>query len=218
LAVGLALALSGCGGPTAPKPRPVTKAQAERLAEVLFRDGGAGGAHVHATVPLSSAGAATIDGDVDWTHGLGTATVTIRVPAAAQPRSERVAWSAATIATPAPDGGWSVTGMQPDASPLQRALVALVRLAADRPEDTRQLVDHDARYLGTETIDGHALDAFTGPAGDGVDTRYVLAADGTLRRAYLRTADGVMVIDVTEPGPRVLSIDEGLVTRLSVTK
>jgi hypothetical protein len=110
---------------------------------------------------------------------------------------------------------------------LQRALVALMKLSADRPENPQLLVNNDARYLGTETIDGHALDVFTGPRVDGdgsvrdaddVGTRYVLAADGTLRRAYLRTPDGVVVIDVTEPGPRVLPIDEGLATRLTAAK
>lgn len=57
-------------------------------------------------------------------------------------------------------------------------------LVSDRPENAQLLRQSDARFLGTQQIDGTELSVFRLPSSDGSggQTRMWLDADGALRR------------------------------------
>jgi len=68
------------------------------------------------------------------------------------------------VPTPAPTAAWRTAAMDGD-DPLDAALLLTLNLASDRPENPVLLQQNGARWVGSGSVDGTAVDVFTAPAG-----------------------------------------------------
>lgn len=183
-------------------PKPLTASQAALLAVVQFNAHRAGMLAVRGTV-ADKAQSVTINGWINTAKATGYALVD--APQAAHPGAFLTEWNAEqvraqdTTATaaplPPPTSGWQSATLNPKASTLAAAQVLLVSLAANRPDNPQLLVQSNARFLGTGTVNGTAVSIMSGPVlkgqGGGKSSfRYWVGADGNLLRLQA-TLDGV---------------------------
>ncbi|MFC0629185.1 hypothetical protein [Kribbella deserti] len=185
------LGLAGCGRAAEPEPapasRPVSVAEAERLAVVRFNNYDRRWAAFRMTVPGDPR--FELDGRVDWGGHLGYARISS--PTAG---TGLIKWSLGSLAIRtgavaglpgrAPADGWRVRPLQASRSSLDVALALVLNLAADRPENPLLLRQNGARWVGTTTTGGQSLDIFTGPAEGGRESKlkYYVDATGRLHR------------------------------------
>lgn len=182
-------------------PRPLTGAQAERLAMFQFNAYQAGMLAVTGTVVADQS--VTINGWVDTSKGHGYALV--QAPEAKHPGAFLAEWTASEISAqdftgskaplPPPDSGWQSTALNTKASPLAAAQALLVSLSSDRPDNAQLLVQSGAEWLGSDTIDGTKVDIMSGPVAASSKNkqssfRYWIDDDGNLLRVQA-LLDGV---------------------------
>ncbi|WP_033340314.1 hypothetical protein [Catenuloplanes japonicus] len=211
-AAGLLGGLGSCApAGSAPAARPLSAAEAERLAGMRVRNHTDGAAGVTATIGTQL----RAEGWVDWQRQL--AYLRITRPGAASALIQAVPGLVATITEPGSAGGgqagngppptdppageWRVRAVVPgndtsDAtSSMDGVLNLLFGASATRPDAAETLRAGDSRWLSSDEQDGDVVDVFLGPAVPptqdapqqrltdmGGAVRYWLARDGGLRK------------------------------------
>ncbi|MFG2292820.1 hypothetical protein [Streptomyces sp. NPDC048603] len=199
------LALTACssrGGADekAPEPRPLTAEEADRVALARFTTYRRGTGEVTAAIP-SRGRTVTLTGRIDWRRHRGYAEIR---DDAEPPARELVHWTTAAVAVHPgwpgglpdrpPASGWQVHRLVPRGSALDSALVLLLQLGADRPDNAQLLARSDARRLRDDRIGKTPVMVVAGPGAPGAptgsgrlgNTRYWIDADGTLLRFKAR--------------------------------
>lgn len=139
------------------------------MAAVRFRNFNQGTRAVDGTIVGESATYA-LQGWIDFTNQRGYARV---APSDSVPPFLAV-WDATGAAVytgdveelmtdPAPTGGWVPLPLSAESGPVPKALLSLILLASDRPDNPQLLRQNGARYLGTEHIDGDQAEHYSGP-------------------------------------------------------
>jgi hypothetical protein len=182
LTASLTLALAGCATtgaePTADNPRPLTASEAERLALVRFVNHQRGRGALAATVP-SGGHDFTVTGHVDWREHRGYAKAAT-TGADGTPIGFLVLWTLTTIdvhpnwtadlpAQPPPTG-WNRRPLNARSNPVDAALLLVLNLAADRPDNAQLLNQSDARWLRAERLGDTDTMVVTGPSSAGPGT------------------------------------------------
>ncbi|MFI5838337.1 hypothetical protein ACIA8K_01280 [Catenuloplanes sp. NPDC051500] len=211
-AAGLLGGLGSCApAGSAPAARPLSAAEADRLAGMRVRNHRDGTAGVTATIGDQL----RAEGWVDWRRQLAYLRVTR--PGAASALVQAVPGLVATVTEPGsggragtgsppvdpPAGDWRVRAAVPgtDDNSATASMDGLLNLlfgaASTRPDAAGTLRASDSRWLGSEKADGDVVDVFLGPAVPpaqastppptsladmGGGVRYWLARDGGLRR------------------------------------
>lgn len=197
--------IAACSAQSTPnaddEPRPLTGTQAERLAIYRFNAYRDGMRAVTGTVVGDQS--VTINGWLDTTEGRGYGIV--HAPDARNPGSFLSEWTASQVSArdfsgtaaplPPPDTGWQTTTLNPKASTLAAAQALLVSLSSDRPDNAQLLVQSGAQWLGSDTVNGTAVDIMSGPvAADSGNKqssfRYWIDDDGNLLRLQAQL-DGI---------------------------
>jgi hypothetical protein len=213
LALTLLLLLGGtaCTQERPPAPASIAPAlttrQAELLALTRFTNYRRGAAKVTVDIPVQGH-TARLTGRLDWRHSTGFAVLQGSGGVLGHGRhllrwnratvSVRHNWTGALPQSPPPDG-WIQRGLTPSASDIDTALLLLLNLAADRPDNPQLLVRSGARHLGQEKTEGVPVTVFAGPSGTLPQaaspeathpapgrTRYWIDANGRLRRFSAR--------------------------------
>ncbi|MBE1877856.1 hypothetical protein [Myceligenerans pegani] len=150
--------------------RPVTVAEAERLANVRFRNFDAGSRKVTAMY-TDQGHEVTLKGWFDYTTHTGYGLVS----ADGRP-SARVVWDGRVIATTSGDrlgkpqtslDGWRVGKLDPLSSPLAVVLTVLAGLGADRPENPLLIRQGGALWLREDAVGERPVTVFAGPVSPG---------------------------------------------------
>ncbi len=166
--------------PTAPLS--LTSQQAERLAVARFNayDDGVRAFEAALTDGVTSA---TASGWVDYREHVGYALV-VSTPVAGSgtspaPTPFLTTWNLAEVATqsttaptpplPIARAGWQTLPLRPDSSFLASALLVLVNLGNDRPDNPQLLMQTGARWLRADSVNGTQVDVMSGPAASSPD-------------------------------------------------
>ncbi|WP_334150201.1 hypothetical protein [Microbacterium sp.] len=201
-------------------PRPLTTAEAERLAVARFLN--VEGRGVRFTTSFdASEGAVELRGVLDFGDDVGTANASI------DGAPEVIQWDADTVLrwqdagggasppTSLPEGQAVSRRLDPSTSVLDLMLCLLSSLGADQPADAAVLQQSGARWLRTDEVDGTAVDVVAGPrsggrAGDAGRTRYWIDAGGRLLRFEADLASGWVAVRLdadafrpVEPSPQL---------------
>ncbi|MFE5593444.1 hypothetical protein [Streptomyces sp. NPDC056549] len=200
------LALTACSGPTAPDtknsgPRPLTADEADRVALARFTTYRRGTGNVTMTIP-SQGRTITLTGRVDWRRHLGYAELRND---AEPPARELVQWTITDVTTRPhwtgglpkrpPTTGWETHRLTPHHSPLDTALILLLNLGADRPDNAQLLARSSARLVRRDQVAGAPVIVVAGPAAPNTaaaarsplgNTRYWIDRDGRLLRFQAR--------------------------------
>ena len=153
-------------------PKPLNGKQAVRLANALYRNYTAGGAHFAAGVPARRGGVRVLQGAISWKLHVASAVYEGLAGTSEKPR--RIVWSPSLVV----ESG--VPGLAPAARKARRAgvhfvarpldpqssgfdsVLALVNgFAATRPENPLLLQQGKARYLGKELIGGVVCERYS---------------------------------------------------------
>lgn len=200
--------LMSCARPDA-MPRELNTTEAERLALVRFVNYESRTASVTASVP-SSAGKLVLDGRVDFVEHVGY--MTMRTEGRTDAGSAGLLqWNPQKLAfrqgagqqavDPAPAADWALRPLGRAGSDLDTALMLLVNLAQDRPDNAQLLQQSSARWLREDKVGDTRVDVFEGPQKPGQDAagrlRYWVGGDGRLHRleARIGAREEVAVID-----------------------
>ncbi|MEV7612007.1 hypothetical protein [Streptomyces sp. NPDC089799] len=201
------LALGGCTTGTsaddrAALARPLTAAEADRAALARFTTYRRGTGDVTMTIPYRGT-TVTLTGRVDWRRRLGYAEVGSGGNLTAR---ELIQWNQHTVvALPRwsgglpeqpPAGGWQPHRITPHASPLDAALLLLMGLGSDRPDNAQLLARSSARWIKDDHIGTTPVTVFAGPGSPGAssdpnkpgNTRYWIDGEGNLLRFSARAA------------------------------
>jgi hypothetical protein len=197
-AMAAALVLAGCGS-SPPQPRALSQEQAELLAMARFTNYDHQVVGFRGRVP-TAAGPLELAGRVDYVRGIGYGTLHTE-GGAGYGSAGVLQWNSAALAflagaahaddTP-PVGQWQLRPLQAPGGELDTALALLLALGSDRPDNPQILLQSDARWLRTDTVDGRVVDIFEGPRTAGSqDTtaprlRYWMAETGELVRVEAR--------------------------------
>lgn len=211
----VAVALAGGTQPVASRtptpaaevgPRPLTTAEAERLAVARFlayQDG----SREFRTEVTTSGTTLSLHGRVDYRATAGIAATDAEGEPAVITWNERtlIGWEEAgngeDIPAQAPVEPGAARAIDPRAGTIDSVLLLLLGLGADRPDNAQLLRQSDAAWLRAEDLDGTHVDVFTGPsdAGSGADggtTRFWVDDRGALRRFEADLPAGTVVIDL----------------------
>lgn len=203
-AAGLTLSACGDSAPKVVPKRPITQAEAEKIATMRVKIFKAGGVHFHTTLqsvdtPL------LIDGDVDYKQGLGFAE------ASTAAESITMLWSAkglqvwsdkvGAVTTPAkiPTGDAKGRALTPTGSSTDAVLSTMLKLAQPKNDSVTEIQTNGALWLRTDKVGETPVDVFKGPAAAGVAAPvYWLDADGNLLRLEIGFSSDVLTsIDVS---------------------
>lgn len=185
------------------KPRPVTAAEADRLAVMRFRLQRAGGVHFRTEVS-SARGSLSLVGDVDYSSGIGKAQIS------GAGSSFTLQWNGATLLAWAGDEGASdpaVRPLEPTQSASDAVLALLLELGQDRPDNAQLIRENGARWLRAETVGGTGVDVLQGPAppgaaaGPGGPVTYWVNEGGDVLRIEARLGGG--------PSATIIDLDPG---------
>ncbi|MFE7546738.1 hypothetical protein [Streptomyces gardneri] len=200
------LALTSCSGSTAPDtknsgPRPLTADEADRVALARFTTYRRGTGNVTTTIP-SQGHTITLTGRVDWRRHLGYAELRND---AEPPVRELVQWTITKVTTRPhwtgglpnrpPATGWETHRLTPHRSPLDTALILLLNLGTDRPDNAQLLARSSARLVRQDQVAGTPVIVVAGPAAPTAattapsplgNTRYWIDRDGRLLRFQAR--------------------------------
>ncbi|MEV5719358.1 hypothetical protein AB0L41_36195 [Amycolatopsis mediterranei] len=197
-AVVLVALVAACGAE--PQPRPLSTAEAERLALARFANYRFRTENFTATVP-TGAGRIALRGRVDFVESLGYAEMST------DGRDDEASagllqWTPSAVAfrggpgqaatdPPSPDR-WQYRPLQPGPE-LDTALRLVLGLGADRPDNGQLLRQSSARWVRADTIGDIAVDVIDGPqpphATNAARVRYWLDSAGLLRRVEARVGD-----------------------------
>lgn len=236
LVVAAATALGACtsGPDDAPSgsrddaPRAVTQDEADRLAVARFNVYDQHYVDLVATVPVEGQ-TLRLDGTADTQAHAASARVE-----SSDGQHALLQWTLAAKAlypvgaaddpgldpadlpdpTALPADGWTVAGLGPD-DPLDAALVVILNLASDRPENAQLLRQNGAQRVGTQEIDGTAVDVFTAPAATGGSddrVRWFVDDQGVLHRVEADVGRDVpLVVDLTPSQATEVPVIDALV-------
>ncbi len=193
------VALVGCTAPspaaeTSPTQHPITQEESERLAIARFSVYDRQWVDIDARVPVDGDTLA-LRGRADMRAHAATAVVET-----GDGRWALLQWTPegkAIVELPAePDGlpqppatGWDAAVLDLG-QPLDAALAVILELASDRPENPLLLRQNGARWVGSDEVDGAAVDVFIAPGGDekvNELVRYWVDETGLLRRLVADT-------------------------------
>jgi hypothetical protein len=204
----VALALvAGCSSAGA-GPRALTTAEAERLALVRYTNYEAAVSTMSARIP-TSAGTLVLAGRVDFVNHIGQAYMTMEGrtdPTSAgllQWTPRLLAFRAGASVEPLPADGWQYRSLQERASELDAALLLLLNLASDRPDNPQLLQQSTARWLRSDTIGSTPVDVIEGPTPTGGPAHlpYWVDANGNLPRLQARLTPTPTDITLTPGAP-----------------
>ena len=187
--VATSAATTAASGSTA-AGRPVTDEQALVLARLLQQNWQHGGATFAGTTPIQGV-EVELHGKVDFRTGRGDATLTDP-----QGQTRRYIWTRRAVYAQKAPGSRAYTVQRPDrdGDPVHAAIAFINLLSAETIDNTTNIKDQDARFLGSETLGGAAVDLYRyGASGN---TRYwVDRRDGLLRQ-----------VEATFPNDEVLTV------------
>ncbi|EME64367.1 hypothetical protein H074_03335 [Amycolatopsis decaplanina DSM 44594] len=183
-------------------PRAVTADEASRLAITRFRNYEARGRAVTISVP-DPAGGLVVTASVDYRTKAGYGVV--KGKARNDSGDGLIRWTAARVAlhpmpaTPGqaparpPADDWFGRPLNPTGGVLDRALAIVLGLGGDRPDNAQLLPQNGAAWVGSDLINGHPVDVFTGPEsrdrpGTAESVRYWLDANGVMYRVQATVA------------------------------
>ncbi|MET8012699.1 hypothetical protein ABZU86_10865 [Streptomyces sp. NPDC005271] len=189
----------------------LTTPQAELLAVTRFTNYRRGAAKVTADIPVQGHSAG-LTGRLDWRRSTGLAILQGNGGVLEHGR-HLLRWDRTTVSIqhnwtgplPAhpPRHGWTQRSLTTETSTVDTALLLLLNLAADRPDNAQLLLHSGARRLGKEKAGGVPVTVFAGPSitasrstSPGAArtppgrTRYWIDADGGLRRFSARLGGG----------------------------
>lgn len=190
LLLGLGGACAGSPAPDAPAaaeaPRPLTSAEATRLARIRPMAHEAGARTFEGTV-VDADGTVFLEGWIDTHDHVGFAVA--RPRGATAGGSFLTLWGPSEVSAQAapPDGlpaavpadGWQTAALDPATSVLAAAQVLLVSLSGEQPENPLLLETGGARWLGTDEVGGVAVDVLAGVGQeDGGPSRLHYFVDG----------------------------------------
>lgn len=193
------LVLVGCSNSPKVEPkRPVTQAEAEKLATMRVKIYNAGGVHFHTS--LQSLGdALLVDGDVDYKDGLGFAE------ASTAAESLSLLWSAKGIKTwvdakgatttppKLPTGQAKGRALTPTGSSIDALLSTMLRLAQPKNDSVTEIQTNGALWLRTDAVGKTKVDVFKGPSVAGSAAPiYWLDSEGNLLRFEIGFASDVL--------------------------
>ncbi|WP_410615891.1 hypothetical protein [Amycolatopsis sp. lyj-109] len=195
------LLVTACGAEA--QPRPLSAAEAERLALARFVNYRFRAENFTATVPTGG-GVIALRGRVDFVQGLGYAEMSTE-GRADEASAGLLQWTPAAVAfrggpgqaatDPPPPDRWQYRPLQPGPE-LDTALRLVLGLGADRPDNVQLLRQSSARWVRADTVGTVAVDVIDGPqpahAPNAVKTarvQYWLDAEGLLRRVEARVGD-----------------------------
>jgi len=214
--VSLLFVVSSCGSTTSETERPVNIDEASILADVLWRNHEAGGAHFRLVAKSGTAeGDIAIEGDIDWVKHLGYG----RVAGGSQPHPvNEVWWDAHSVAEWRPSLENEVrklipTAMNPvllrdpeqETRRLDQLLAIIVGLSASIPENAQLIFQKaDTSFLRTDVLRNRPVLVFR----YGKKTIYWIdEKEKTLLRFEGNTSTGKypIIIDFQDFGTKVLS-------------
>src|SRR3712207_8037111 len=216
-ALGLVLALlAGCSGdddaPRAPGS-PVTEAEADVLAQVLYRNHQEGGADFVVTAPFAEGALLTLTGEVDFARGIGRAQAVTSYPEEDRPDDTRTLFFTADDLwlgdVPGLDEALAGAGL-PAATYVRRPITTVTQggtaslidvlvqlvpaLSARQPDDPRSFLERDYTWQGTQSVDGQLSSVFRSGSG----ARTSIAADSELLVQYVtRLSDQQFDVTIT---------------------
>ena len=169
VALGVALALRGSVDTEAAETRPLSEGESERLAAFRFRNYLAEGSEFTLQIPQPQ-GDLDIRGRVDFREHVGIARTRLGGERALiWWNGERLeAWPGeggeGEIPSTLPATGHTGRAIDARTSTLDRMLLLLLQLAQDRPDNSTLLLQSDARWVGTDTVNDVRCDIFAGPS------------------------------------------------------
>ncbi|MFE2164652.1 hypothetical protein ACFXB3_06215 [Streptomyces sp. NPDC059447] len=199
------LTLTGCSSRGAtddrtPLARPLTTAEADRAALARFSTYRRGTGDVTMTIPYRGS-TVTLTGRVDWRRHLGYAELHSDTT---PPARELIQWNASTVASRPqwtgglpqlpPEDAWQAHRLTPHTSPIDAALLLLLGLGSDRPDNAQLLARSSARWIKEDHVGTTPVTLIAGPgtSGPGTDpnrpgnTRYWIDHEGGLLRFSAR--------------------------------
>lgn len=206
------LVLGGCAA-TPAGPRALTTEEAQRLAVARFRNVDVGIREIVMTVP--GAEGVELTGWVDFARHLGYASV---IDLDSQAPLGLLRWDLDSVAVhdpvastlPVPTDGWSVSPVDVTSS-LGNAIIVVLSLGSDRPDNPQLLQQTDARWLRTDSVGSVEVTVFAGPSADAVATaappvdreltRFWVDDTGLLLRFEARTSSNSEDWIVLDLGP-----------------
>lgn len=220
------LGLAGCGSdpqPTSTGPRPLTTAEAERLAVIRFNGFNVGVRSFTGTFTDGRVQVA-MTGWLNLVDHVGYALATPRAIQAGQDAGDAflVEWTLNQVGRRVPDGpepllpvptdNWQTSTLTASDSFLASGQLILLNLGSDRPENPQLLAQSTARWIRADRLGTVPVDVMSGPSAEGSTAasglRYWVDAQGTLLRmeAQLGTAlwsliDFADAPDVSIPNP-----------------
>jgi hypothetical protein len=217
--------VAGCGADDAERlpGAPVTQAEADVLAGVLYRDFKAGGADFVVSAPYAETAVLTLTGEVDFTRGIGRAQA-VTTYSDGRPEDTRTLFFTAEDlwfgAVPGLPEALSEAGL-PEADYLRRpiatadgkgtaslidVLVQMVpRLSARAADDPRSFLENGYTWQGTKSVNGQLSSVFR----SGTGTTTAVAADSRLLVQYvtrLPDQDFDVTITLAEHGERDIDL------------
>jgi hypothetical protein len=200
----LAALAGGCSGHSsaassssgsATTARALTSEEADRLAVARFNAYRAKMLVVSGTIVGGTASTdVTVRGWVDTVNGEGYAAV-----ATSGGGHFLTVWNGSEISAqdytggtpplPRPQTGWSTTDLKSGESALATGQLVLLGISSDRPDNPQLLVQGNAHWLGSDTVDGVRVDIMSGPLATGAtvsNLRYWVDGSGQLRRLQAR--------------------------------
>ena len=207
----LAVGGAGCGGDddggpaataarttaAAQQGRAVDDAQALVLARLLQLNWQSGGARFTGSLPLHGQ-PVELRGRVDFRDGRGEMTLTDPTG-----QERRYVWTRRTVRAQAAPGSGRYVAQAPDPSgdPVHAVIAFLNLLSAETIDNTTNIKDQGARWLGRATLDGEAVDRYR-YGGGGRTSYWVGVDDGLLRKVQARLPDdSLLTVRLTAHGP-----------------
>jgi hypothetical protein len=228
-ALGLVLALlPGCSGDddtSRVAGSPITEAEADVLAQALYRNHQEGGADFVVTAPFAEGALLTLTGEVDFARGIGRAQAVTSYPAEQdRPDDTRTLFFTADtlwlgdvpgLAEALSGAGLPAAGYvrrpittvtQGGTASLIDVLVQLVpALSARQPDDPRSFLERDYTWQGTQSVDGQLASVFQ----SGTGARTSIAADSKLLVQYVTRLSGQqfdVTVTLSDHGPRDIAL------------
>ncbi|MFJ7779430.1 hypothetical protein [Streptomyces yangpuensis] len=233
------LGLGGCASGTttddrATLARPLTAAEADRAALARFTTYRRGTGNVTMTIPYRGT-TVTLTGRVDWRRHLGYAEVSSGGTLTAR---ELIQWNRHTVVTlprwsgglpeHPPARGWQPHRITPHASALDAALLLLMGLGSDRPDNAQLLARSSARWIKDDHIGTTPVTVFAGPGSPGApsgpdkpgNTRYWIDGEGNLLRFDARAAGETrwMTAELPPAGATPLPVPVPELTKAATTR
>jgi hypothetical protein len=152
-------------------PRPLTAAEAQRLAVIRFKNYDAGVRGFSLVLPSTQA-TFRFDGFVDFAtsrayaqiHSTSTTGPSLGLVLWDKTKVENRPAAVTTLPFPPPTDGWSVAPLSPTTSVLHTALALILDLGSDRPENPTLLQQSTARWLRKDKVGPYSVDVIAGPA------------------------------------------------------